>query len=56
MMWDLEHQEQVGVEPRGARPAGAKKSTRSSKKILLYGALIVVPILLFVLMLVLARR
>ena len=57
MMWDLEHQEQVGVEPRGSRPAGHNnKGTQSRKKLLLYSALIVVPILLFALMLVLARK
>ena len=58
MMWDLEHQEQVGVEPRGARPAGAGGTNRTgfNKKLLLYGALVLVPALLFALMLVLARR
>ena len=57
MMWDLEHQEQVGVEPRGDRPAGhANKRSKLTGKLLLYGALIVVPVVLFALMLVLARR
>ncbi len=57
MMWDLEHQEQVGVEPRGDRPAGhANKQSKLTSKLLLYGALIVVPVVLFALMLVLARR
>jgi eukaryotic-like serine/threonine-protein kinase len=57
MMWDLEHQEQVGVEPRGVRPAGhADKRTQSRTRLLLYSALIVVPILLFAVMLLLARR
>ena len=54
MMWDLEHQEQVGVEPRGERLPG--KNSQSRKKILLYSALVVVPILLFVLILILARK
>jgi len=54
MMWDLEHQEQVGVEPRGERLPG--KNSRSRKKILLYSALVVVPVLLFVLILILARK
>ena len=57
MMWDLEHQEQVGVEPRGDRPAGhANKRSKLTGKLLLYGALIIVPVVLFALMLVLARR
>ena len=54
MMWDLEHQEQVGVEPRGERLPG--KNSQSRKKILLYSALVVVPVLLFVLILILARK
>ncbi len=55
MMWDLEHQEQVGVEPRGERPvklAGRK----INKKVLLYAALALVPVVLFVLMLLMAKR
>jgi eukaryotic-like serine/threonine-protein kinase len=57
MMWDLEHQEQVGVEPRGVRPAGhANKRAQSRTRLLLYSALIVVPILLFAVMLLLSRR
>jgi serine/threonine-protein kinase len=57
MMWDLEHQDQIGVEPRGARPVGhLKKSSQSRQKLLLYGLLIAVPILLFAVMLMLARR
>jgi eukaryotic-like serine/threonine-protein kinase len=57
MMWDLEHQDQIGVEPRGARPPGhLNKSSQSRKKLLLYGVLIAVPILLFAVMLMLARR
>ena len=57
MMWDLEHQDQVGVEPRGSRPGGnAGKRSLVNKKLLLYAAMILVPVLLFVIMLVLARR
>ena len=55
LMWDLEHQEQVGVEPRGSRPTGAAGKGPINKKILLYAAMILVPVLLFVIMLVLAR-
>ena len=55
MMWDLEHQEQVGIEPRGEKPvqlAGRKVS----KKVLLYAAMALVPLVLFALMLLMARR
>ena len=57
LMWDLEHQEQVGVEPRSVRPAGhVNKRTQSRIKLLLYSALVAVPVLLFAMMLLLARR
>jgi serine/threonine protein kinase len=59
MQWDLEHKEQVGLEERGYRPArrGAGSfAGRVNKRMLLYAALALVPILLFGLMLVLARR
>ena len=57
MMWDLEHQEQIGVEPRGARTAGsAAIGARSKSKMILYAALALVPVLLFVLMLALSRK
>ena len=59
MEWDLEHQEQVGVEDRGFRPA--RRGSRSmlgrvNKRVLLYAGLALVPIVLFGLMLVLARH
>ena len=57
MMWDLEHQEQVGVEPRGERPAGSgNKRPIVSKRIFLYTAMVLVPILLFALMLAMSKR
>ncbi|WP_109488212.1 serine/threonine-protein kinase [Occallatibacter savannae] len=57
MMWDLEHQEQVGVEPRGVRStAHTNKRSASRNKLLLYAALVIVPILLFAVMLILSRR
>jgi|SRR5215831_7627931 len=57
MMWDLEHQEQVGVESRGTRPAGTGgKRVPVNKKVMLYAAMVLVPVLLFVLMLALARK
>jgi serine/threonine-protein kinase len=57
MMWDLEHQEQVGVEPRGTRSAGlGGKRPLLSGKMLLYATLALVPVVLFVLMLLLAKK
>lgn len=57
MMWDLEHQEQVGVEARSGRPAGnSGKRTPINKRLALYAAMVLVPVLLFVIMLVLARK
>ena len=56
MMWDLEHQEQVGVDQRGASTGHVNKSSQSRNKLLLYSVLVVVPILLFAVMLLLARR
>ncbi len=59
MQWDLEHQEQVGVEDRGLpapRNPRAPLLQRINKRHLLYAALAVVPIALFTLMLLLARR
>jgi serine/threonine-protein kinase len=57
MMWDLEHQEQVGVEPRGERAAGVGiRRSPLSRKVFLYAAMILLPVLLFAFMLLMARR
>jgi len=59
MEWDLEHKEQVGVEDRGYRPprrGAASLLDKLNKRMLLYAGLALVPIVLFVLMLVLAKR
>jgi serine/threonine-protein kinase len=58
MQWDLEHQEQLGVEPgaQRAQRRGGPLRGRISKRTLLYAALALVPIVLFGLMLALARR
>ena len=59
MQWDLEHKEQVGVEERGYRPqrqGAAFALQRINKRVLLYAGLALVPVALFALMLLLARR
>ena len=55
MAWDLEHQEQVGIEPRGEKPV--KLAGRNvNKKLLLYAGMALVPVILFALMLLMAKR
>lgn len=59
MQWDLEHPETVGVEDRGYRPprrGPASLLARINKRVLLYAGLVLVPIVLFGLMLLLAKR
>jgi len=59
MAWDLENQEQVGVADRGrpARRNGKKPlMERINKRMLLYACLALVPLVLFGLMLALAKR
>ena len=54
MAWELEHQEQVGVDQDARRPALHRRL--GSKKMLLYAGLALAPLLLFVVMLLLARK
>jgi eukaryotic-like serine/threonine-protein kinase len=54
MAWELEHPELVGVSDRG--PALRGRALPSAKTILLYAGLALVPALLFVVMLLLAKR
>jgi hypothetical protein len=59
MEWDLEHKETVGVEDRGYHPVRRGPGSlfsKVNKRVVLYAALALVPIILFGLMLVLARR
>jgi eukaryotic-like serine/threonine-protein kinase len=58
MAWELDHQEQVGVEDRSgaARPTARPGKKGVNKRVLLYAALGLVPVVLFALMLLLARR
>jgi len=56
MAWELEHQEQVGVEDGARRPALGRVRLPGGRNMLLYAGLALVPILIFALMMVLARR
>jgi serine/threonine-protein kinase len=57
MAWELEHQEQVGVdEASERRPILRGMKLPGARRMLLYAALALVPILLFGLMVMLARR
>jgi serine/threonine-protein kinase len=56
MAWDLEHQEQVGVEERDVRPRGHGRRKGLNKKMMLYNGLALIPLFLFGLMLLLAKR
>jgi serine/threonine-protein kinase len=55
MAWDLEHQDQVGVEDSAHRPTLLGRRFFSNKKMLLYAGLALVPVALFVVMLLLAK-
>jgi eukaryotic-like serine/threonine-protein kinase len=56
MMWDLEHPDQVGVEDRADGQAGRSGRRGVNKTVLLYTGMALVPMMLFALMLLLARR
>jgi serine/threonine-protein kinase len=56
MAWDLEHQEQVGVEEGGRRPALRHRLFPGGRKMLLYAGLALLPLIIFGLMVMLARR
>lgn len=56
MTWDLENQEQVGAEDRSSRQAGGFERRRVNKQVLLYAGMALVPVVLFGLMLLLAKR
>jgi serine/threonine-protein kinase len=56
MARDLEHQDQIGVDEGGRRPALYKRISLGGRKMLLYASLALVPLLLFGLMVILAHR
>jgi len=56
MAWELEHQEQVGVDEGARRPLLGRRFLPRGRKLLLYAGLALAPVALFVIMLLLARR
>jgi len=56
MAWELEHQELVGIDERSRAQASRVRRWRDKKKFTLYAGLVLVPVVLFVVMLLLARR
>jgi eukaryotic-like serine/threonine-protein kinase len=56
MEWELEHQEQVGVDEGERRPVPGGVRLPAARRMLLYAALALLPLAIFVLMVVLARR
>jgi serine/threonine-protein kinase len=56
MAWELEHQDQVGVDDGERRPVLGGLRLPAVRKMLLYAGLALVPLVLFGLMLLMARR
>jgi serine/threonine-protein kinase len=56
MAWELEHQEQVGVDGGETRPILVGRRLPGMRRLMLYAALALGPILIFGLMVMLARR
>jgi serine/threonine protein kinase len=56
MAWELEHQEQVGLEQGEWPRLPGRVRMRAARRMLLYAVLALVPVIIFVLMVVLARR
>jgi hypothetical protein len=53
MAWDLEHQEQLGVEDGDQRPK--LRSLPHARRLMVYASLALVPVAIFALMLLMAR-
>jgi serine/threonine-protein kinase len=56
MAWELEHQEQVGVDAGARTPILGSMKLPNARRLMLYAGLALVPIVIFVVMMVLARR
>ncbi len=56
MAWELEHQELVGVDDHERRPSLRSRFSLNGPRLALYAGIVLVPIALFVVMLLLARK
>jgi serine/threonine-protein kinase len=56
MAWELEHQELVGVEEDARRPSLRNRLGLNGAKLAIYAGLALIPVVLFVVMLLLARK
>jgi serine/threonine-protein kinase len=56
MQWELEHQEQVGVEDTEHRPILRNMKLPNARRMMLYAGLALVPIVIFAVMVMLAKR
>ncbi|MGD0738414.1 MAG: serine/threonine-protein kinase [Terracidiphilus sp.] len=56
MAWELEHQELVGVDDGERRPSLRSRLSLNGPRLALYAGIVLVPIALFVVMLLLARK
>lgn len=56
MAWDLGHQEQVGVEDRGGRSNRLGSRKKANRQLLLYIALALTPVVIFILMMLVAKK
>ena len=54
--WDLEHLDQVGVEDRVELRDWQKRKSQLSRKILYYGGLAMIPVVILLLMILLAHH
>jgi serine/threonine-protein kinase len=56
MAWELEHQELVGVDDGERRPSLRSRLSLNGARLAIYAGLALIPVVLFVVMLLLARR
>lgn len=56
MAWDLEHQEQVGVEEPDTRSTALRGRKKVNRELLLYVALASIPVVIFILMVLVAKK